>query len=292
VTLIGIDPASIVPLRAIAEVSNAPARFVAVASDWIEDHCGAAYFEWSSHWHHAPFELLSRAFNREELIRLWHGCIFASKLDDHLQEYDSLMWKVQHALWRYGGSRDFERFVVCHNGLARLRVDLPGFDVRVTHTRFINTAAWAAHGRDNPIYLDAPFGVLLHYRGEHAMTISFAPSAHGILVAQVQLRQKRGNRFLYKLPMPYLDFALDLLQRAFPNEPLYLVTGTSTTAAVRAAYGKNGDRLSAETATRIAHFYDQPLSNYSRTGERVRCGSDDGREFSRLVAREACKEAA
>lgn len=51
------------------------------------------------------------------------------------------MWKVQHALWRYGGSRDYRRFVACHDGLSRLRVDLPGFDVRLTHTRFINTAA-------------------------------------------------------------------------------------------------------------------------------------------------------
>lgn len=124
------------------------------------------------------------------------------------------------------------------------------------------------------------------------MTIGFAPSAHGILVAQVQLRQKRGNRFLYKLPMPYFDFALDLLRRAFPDEPLYLVTGTSTVAAVRASYGKNRDRLSAETATRIERFYDQSLRDYMRTGETVRCGSDDGREFERLALRESREAAA
>lgn len=29
-----------------------------------------------------------------------------------------------------------------------------------------------------------------------------------------------------------------------------------------------------------------------RTGVTVQCGSDDGREFAQLVAREACKEAA
>lgn len=169
--MIGIDPRDIVPLSEIAEVADAPARFAAVAADWIEDRYGADCFAWKDHWHHAPHDLLSRAFTRDELVSLWHDCIFASKLDDHIQEHEALVWKVQHSLWRYGCSRDYGRFVACHNGLCRLSVDLPGFDVRLTHTRYINTAAWAAHGRDNPIYLDASFGLLLHYRGEHVMTV-------------------------------------------------------------------------------------------------------------------------
>ncbi len=280
--MIGVDPASIVPLSPMADVPDAEIRFAAVAADWIEDHYGANYFTWQSHWHHAPRDLLAQAYTREELIRLWHGCIFASKLDDHLQEHDELIWKVRHSLWRYGGSRDYQRFVACYNGLARLSVDLPDFVVRITYTRSINTAAWAAHGRENPIYLDASFGVLLYYRGKHVMTIGFALSEYGILVAQVQLREKRGNRFLYKLPMTYLDFALDLIQRAFPDDALYLVTGTSTTAAIRSAYGKNADKLATETADRIEHFYDQALVGYTRTGQIVRCGSDDGRVYAHL----------
>jgi YD repeat-containing protein len=282
--MIGVAPPSLVPLSLVGSVADAPDRFAAVAADWIEDHYGRNYFTWQEHWHRAPYELLARVFSRGELIRLWHDSVLASRLDDHLQEHEELTWKVQHSLWRYGCTRDYPRFVACHNGLSRLAVDLPGFDVRITHTRSIDTAAWAAHGRDNPIYLDASFGVLLYYRGKHVMTIGFALSAYGILVAQVQLREKRCNRFLYKLPRPYLDFALDLLQRAFPGDDLYLVTGASTTAGIRAAYGRDGaDRLSAETASRIEHFYDQSLQGYARTGETIRCSSDDGRVFARLV---------
>lgn len=280
--MIGIDPASIVPLPQRVDVIDAPARFAMVAADWIEDHCGADYFAWESHWHHAPHELLALAFSRGELVRLWHDSVLSSKLDDHFQEHEALVWKVQHSLWRYGGARDYRRFVACHNGLGCLAIDLPGFAVRISHTRYCNTAAWSAHGRDNPIYLDASFGALVYYQGKHVMTIGFALSAYGILVAQVQLREKHGNRFLYKLPMPYLDFALALLQRAFPDDALYLVTGSSTTAGIRAAYGKNGE-LSAEVADRVTCFYDQPLREYARTGETVSCSSDDGRVFARLV---------
>lgn len=280
--MIGVDPTSIDLLKTIEAVPDAASRFAVVAADWIEDSYGAEHFSWQEHGHRAPYELLAQTFSRDELLRLWHDCIFASELDDHLEEHDAMVWKVRHALWRYGGSTDYQRFVACHNGLARLSVDLPGFDVRVTHTRSINTAAWSTHGRDQPIYLDASFGVLLYYRGAHVMTIGFAPSAHGVLVAQVQLRKKRGNRFLYKLPRPYLDFALDLVQRAFPDDTLYLVTGASTAAAIRAAYGKNADKLSAITAARVERFYDQELAGYVRSGDVVRVGSDDGRVFVRL----------
>lgn len=289
--MIGVDPASIAPLAQTSDVTDAPGRFVAVAADWIDRRYEAGSFVWAEHWHYAPHELLAQVFSREELIRLWHSCIFASKLDDYLEEQEALVWKVRHALWRYGGSRDYQRFGVCHNGLGRLAIDLPDFEVRITHTRSINTAAWAADGRDKPIYLDAPFGVLVYYRGRHVMTIGFAPSEYGILVAQVQLREKRGNRFLYKLPMPCLDFALAMLRQAFPDDSLYLVTEFSATAGISAAYGKNGS-LSAETAKCITRFYDQPLRDYLRMEETVSCGSDDGRAFAHLVSRCARRQVA
>jgi len=265
-----------------SDVEDAPSRFAAVAADWIEDRYETGRFVWADHWHYAPHALLLRAFSREELIRLWHGCIFASELDEYFEEHEALVWKVRHALWRYGCSRDYPRFVACHNGLGRLSIGLPNFAVRIVHTRSINTAAWAAQGRDKPIYLDASFGMLVYYRGSHVMTIGFAPSENGILVAQVQLREKQGNRFLYKLPMGYLDFALAVLQRAFPDDDLYLVTGTSTTAAIQAAYGKK-TKPQAETLLRVERFYDQPLTDYTRVGDPIQGSSDDGRAFVRLL---------
>jgi hypothetical protein len=114
--VIGVDPAAIVPIALVPGVPDAPARFAAVAADWIEDSYGADYFSWQEHGHRAPYDLLALAFSRDELVRLWHDCIFASKLDDHLEEHDALVWKVRHSLWRYGCSRDYARFVACHNG--------------------------------------------------------------------------------------------------------------------------------------------------------------------------------
>ena len=290
-SMIGVDPASIVPLSPTSNVADAPARFAAVAADWIAKRYRASGFVWEEHWHYAPYELLALAFSSEELIRLWHGCIFASKLDEHFEEHEALVWKTRHALWRYGCSRDYQRFIVCHNGLGRLAIDLPDFNVRVTHTGFSNTAGWVEGCRNRPIYLDAAFGALVYYRESHVLTIGFAPSEHGILIAQVQLREKRGNRFLYKLPMSCLDFALSILRRAFPDDSLYLVTGSSTTRGIRAAYAKSGG-LPAEAAQRITRFYDQPLHDYLRMEETVEGSSDDGRVFVALAPRKARTQAA
>lgn len=280
--MIGVDPGSLCPLRELTDVSAAAERFAVAASDWIEEHYGREYFQWADHWHQIPQDMLARVFSFDELIYLWHHCVYASKLDDYLEKCEPVIWKVRHALWRYGCAWDYSRFVACYNGLRQLAVDLPDFQVRLTHTRFINTAGWATEGRDNPLYLDASFGVLLYYRGCHKMTIGFTPARAGILVAQVQLREKLGNRFLYKLPMGHLDFALALIQRAFSAEVLYLVTGESTIAAIQAAYGKKSTLL-PETALRIQCFYNQSLQCYVRTGEPIRGSSDDGRMFTRLA---------
>lgn len=90
--MIGIDPRDIVPLVSVTEVPDASTRFVAGAADWIEDRYGADNFSWREHWHYTPHDLLAKVFTRDELVSLWHGCIFASKLDEHLEEHDALVW--------------------------------------------------------------------------------------------------------------------------------------------------------------------------------------------------------
>jgi hypothetical protein len=285
---VGVDPAGITRLGRVHGDSRElaagwTARFLLACPDWVEDHVGATRFRWADHWRDIPADLLSCVFTRDERARMWHDEVIDSKLNQHIEEQEPLLWKTQHALWRYGESRDYSRFVTCYNHIADLSIDLPGFAIRLTHTRYCNTAAWAAHGRESPIYLDASFGALLHYRGVHVMTIGFAPSADGILVAQAQLRERTGNRFLYRLPAPHLDVALDLVARAFPGDDLYLVTGESTVAAIRRAYHPDPDRLDPTAAARIRGFYDQPLRDYLRTGDVVHGSSDDGRKFTRLT---------
>lgn len=133
------------------------------------------------------------------------------------------------------------------------------------------------------------------------LTVGFAPARRGILVAQVQLRNKKGNRFLYKLDQHYLNLALDILARAFVGQDLWLIDGVSAVKAVKRSYGTSPCSMTADDEARIQALYDRPLAAY----DCVPLADDDpyrtegskglrvqGREYVRLVRREAHAAAA
>lgn len=293
--MIGVAPADIPIVKYVDVIPDdeAKRRLYAVTEagldEWVTEwnYDGRDYFSWKDHWQYVPVESLAKAFTHDELICIWHDSNWSSKLGKHIEEHEELIWKVQHSIYRYGGfSRQYEQFIADLAGLRRLDAGLPGFDVRITHTHSINTASYSVHERSRTpgtsLYLDASFAILLYYKSKHVMTIGFAFSDRGISIAQVQLREKHGNRFLYKLPMPYLDFAIDLLQRAYPDDDLWLVTGASTVEAIRRAYGKEASKFAQATADRIQRFYDQTLRGYERTRAEM-WGPDDRRVFRRLA---------
>lgn len=219
-----------------------------------------------------PQNVFENVFTFEELIRYWHDSFITSTIERWVEEEHPLLWKIQNSLWRYGYlSKDegWEKFSEVLEGLKRISIDYNAyscaeFEIRITHTKTSNTAAWSLHVEN--LYLDASFGLLVYYKGIHVLTVGFAPSAKGILVAQVQLRQKKGNRFLYKLHEHYMDFALEILYRAF-GDCLWLVTGKSAVEAIKKSYGKEASNLKSETMERVATFYERPLVNFERDSQ-------------------------
>lgn len=272
-------------------LQDMPERFLrAVDPVWYEEHFtyeGEDLFNdrpWNDTWRHLPYEQLSRAYTFPELIKLWVGSVIASDLGDYIEKQEPLLWKVQNALWQYGCARDYNRIVRALDGLRNLRFDRPGFELRLTHTYAINTAGTAHHVKG--LYLDAAFGAVLYYKGKHVLTIGFTPSDVGVLITQVQLREKKGNRFLFSLGSHYLDIAIDVIANAFVGQDLWLVDGTSAVTAVRKSYGKQPCSMTPEDEARIAAVYDRPLAAYDRAHQGE--GDDKllhrgGRGYVRLV---------
>lgn len=295
--MIGIDPKDVRPVSWVPIISNETAerriRGVELARRWIWERFGlddvftdesTDSWGWEHWWRQVPYGLLAHAFSRDEIVRFWQESVISTTACDFFETHEPWLWKLCNSLWQYGGERSFDRLVDMSEGLPRLDSGVPGLETRLTWTRSINTAAWAEHGRENPVYIDASFGLLLHWRGQHVLTIGFAPARRGILIAQVQLRHQRGNRFLYSLPMHPLDLAIDILRRAYPNEDLWLVTGTSSTHAIRRAYGKDL-KLADDTAARIETLYGRELEGYVRIpGDEV-VSHTCGRRFTRLESK-------
>lgn len=201
-----------------------------------------------------PAEVMLSVFSFGECVRIWFDSFICCPLGDYMDKNHELLRKVKSSHWRYGYYSDYSIIVRHLMALQALKIDLPDFEFRLTWSSYYNEFGPAIHctrtegTRD--LFLDATFGLLLYYKGKHVLTIGFALTERGLLVAQVQLREKHGNRFLYKLGMGYLDLALDILSKGFPGESLYLIDGKCAPVAVRKSYGSEPCAMTPETERR------------------------------------------
>ena len=247
-----------------------------VSGKWISVDLPGDCFKWQDHWRNIPYELLRQVFTISELCCLWQDEIVMSRLSEHIRENEPILHKVGNSLFHYGEKRgrDYNALVDGVNGLRALSTDLPGFDFRITYTWSYEAQGTAQHKipcKADPekdyIWLDSVFGLMVYYKGEHVLTIGFSIADNGIRVSQVQLRSKKGNRFLYHLGCHYFDWAIDVLGRAFGHENLWLVTGDSALDAVIKAYKVWEPK--PEVEARVRDLYNRPLTSYQRTEETV-----------------------
>lgn len=239
-----------------------------------DDH-GSDDFRWDQHWRSIPVHLLSRILSFEECVRIQFFSHIRSDLEEFIRQNHFLVWKASNVLWHYGGDVRFNRMADVLRRLRRL--SFPGMEVGLGHSSYFNE--YGPCVQDRKVYLDGAMGLFVYHRGEHVLMVGFSPGGAGTYVAQVQLRKKRGNRFLYKLGRHCLDACLDALHEAFGDE-LWLVRGGSATEAIRRSYGKVECRMTPDDEARIRALYDMPLERFVRTGEEAQM---QGRTFVRLA---------
>lgn len=246
-----------------------------VQTQYVYD--GHEHFEWESHWRTVPIDILRRVFTVDELLQIHYSCIVATPVGEWLEKEHFLVWKVQNSLWHYGWSTSYNAICATLSQLPRL--GFPGLESRLVHTRSYNEFGLSEQIRS--LYLDGTMGLVALHRGKHVLTVGFSPGIPGVYVAQVQLRHKRGNRFLFSLQDHYLDLALDGLHGAF-GDRLWLVTGDSAVAATRRSYGKLPCLMTPDDEARMRSLYDRPLARFRRTGDSE---TRQGRTFVRLARR-------
>ena len=229
---------------------------------------------WRDQWLSIPYKGLAAVFTPDELVRMWLSSPVASTISDHFyckddeHPLDHVVWKVMHSLHMWGSTDDYAVLVDSYEGLRNLSFG-EGFEVRLDHTNSINERGTAVYSRmapPKPLWLDGEFGLLVYYKGKHVLTIGFSPTAAGILIHQVQLREKRGNRFIYKLPKPILEHVIDCFKAAFPTRPILLIDGAEAVRRVRKGYGARAktDFDTTGAAERMLALYDRPLNGYVR----------------------------
>ncbi len=134
-----------------------------------------------------------------------------------------LVQKIQHSMWCWGSRRGtWNEIVDAHRAITAFQFG-EGFEVTLDHTTWWNECGPSQHSRT---CLDGVFAYLIHYRGEHVMTLGFSIAGNRqLLIQQIQLKKRRGNRWLYRLPENYVEYAVGRFQQAFPLHKLYMADG-------------------------------------------------------------------
>jgi hypothetical protein len=231
-------------------------------------------------WIRLDAALMAREFSPEELVRLACGLPILSPVHEMVEsrpDYAALH-RVRLSLWHWGACQDYAPLATAYRGLAKWEFGVPGCDSYVDHVepRFGNRgpAAYAREAGGGPAWLDGPVALQVVRGGELALTVAVAFTGDRVLVTQVQVRgTRRGNRWLYRLPRPVREYAVDRVRAAWPDLPVGWAAGASVAANARSAYGgrEAAEKFPAAAAARVRDFYDRPLAGYRRAGEVRAC---------------------
>lgn len=219
---------------------------------------------------------MAKVCNVAEIARFAHELPYDGDLVRSLHESPlyKFIEKIALSSEHWGKKKlAWDELVKFHRLLMNFEVGLPGFEVRYDYTMIYHHArGWSEFtgerqsGPEDPKtkpWLDGEIGLIISFAGEHVMTIGVSPSVKGLLVNQVQLLKKRGNRWLYKVPKPYFEHMLQRLLVACEAEgiDMYLVKGESLRDQIKSLYEKLP--FDAETGERIRRTYNQRFQSLS-----------------------------
>lgn len=194
----------------------------------------------------------------------------------------ALVTKVKSSLWRWGlNAAKWNDIVGAVNGIARFTLGREDFTMRLDWSRNVSPKGYS---ENSGTWLDGVFGFLVHWKGQHVMTIGFSfVGDRKILLQQVQATSSTGNRWMFKLPANRLEHVITCFRKAFEGYDIYVADGKDYTAQSMKDYGealeirksRNDNeedediaRLEGKIATltrdrtRIAAFY-RDAGNYS-----------------------------
>lgn len=191
-----------------------------------------------------PLKVYSANF--EQLCKIKISSVFM--MDESIEtlfksnQHYRLVRKIDNSMWRWGCKRPkWNELVDAYNAIRSFSLDKPGFTVRLDYTTGFNERGYSEYTRT---YLDGVFAYVVYYKGQHVMTLGFSIAGDNkILVQQVQLKNPRNNRWLFKLPPNYLEYILDQFAKYFPRHKMYLITGRSLYESTLASYQSALERV-------------------------------------------------
>lgn len=148
-----------------------------------------------------------------------------------------LVRKIRSSMWRWGLDQgDWNQVVDAYDAIRSFNLGAPGFTVTLDHTKWTHEHGASAHAG---VWLDGVFAYLVHWKGEHVMTIGFSVcSGRRVLIQQVQNVNRHGNRWMFRLPANRIEHVLERFAAAFPLHTLHIADGAETANQYLRSYRK------------------------------------------------------
>lgn len=246
-----------------------------------------------------PLDPYFSEFSFDELAKYMFGDVVMSEVSEAFQrtrdsrEYIEIpppepaefVYKLRNSMHHYWGyTLDWNNLVDAYYAIPQFTF-ASDFEVRFDHSRYFNEWGSAQHVEDqilklrrtmpwkeyanyfhyNTVYLDGVFGYLIHHKDKHVLTIGFSVGHRRIFINQIQVRQPKGNRWIYSLPCDLLNYCVSKMYYHFAawGFDIYLVDGNSAATKIAKQHAKDNP-LPQEVRERIAAFYSQPLGLFRR----------------------------
>jgi hypothetical protein len=198
-----------------------------------------------SHYYELPLKAL-KGFSFDEICKLRHSSSYTMELDvEKLFETDAnyeVVNKIMSSMWRWGTSRGmWNEIVVAYDCIRHFSfLNNPNFEVSLDHTKYFNPYGYAKYSR---VFIDGVFALLVYYKKEHVLTVGFSITAgKGLLIQQVQMSKRTGNRWLYHFPSNRLEFVISLFRSNFPGYQIAVIDGSSLVNKTLSDYQQGLDR--------------------------------------------------
>ncbi len=212
-----------------------------------------------------------------------------------------LFHRISHSwwLWNTHCKDNWNDMVAYYEAFKRFDFGVAGMRTRLDWSTYYNSHGYSQYTRE---YLDGEIGFMVYdAKDELALKIAVSPVGdRGLVINQVQLAKKKGNRWLFKLPKPVLAYAIERIAAAFPGFKLWLQDGKNKATNIKRDHERahadavrmwkdRPERLAEITPTpteevyeRIERMYDAEVAGWHRDEPLEVFGRDGGR-FRRLL---------
>lgn len=247
-----------------------PKRYDEKSVKYIKEYYDLAPFtdekytqDWNDAFLRLPFEIIERSFTLDEIYQYYWYSVIMSEVSEEFDRNPYLfpLYKIKSSFWRSCYKLDdYNLGVQTYHQLKNFDLGLDDFEVKLDFSRYFNERG---RSRFTETQLDSTMAYLIYYKGKHVLTLGFTPSCHGILLNQVQMKSKKGNRWAFKLPEDYFEFFIKKFCESWNGIDVHFITPQSAAELNYDSYGKD-QKPSKDQLNYIRKTYSKELTTIKR----------------------------